>query len=163
MNVTRSAPQGAHYHVDVIYLLQYVTILPVWPTSTRFPTSIHIPVDSIPLLSQPWVVPLFCQNKDNGKMPRLILGLEPRSYTVKSSLRYSRYDYLHGYKRGSSTHSKILIKATATTMCLFLLWLGNFWRRCEVHIALKNAGFINSTPYAGVSLFAFFSNAPCRK
>ncbi len=58
MDVARSAPQGAHYHADVIYLLsklgkkegsRSLMVLRVKPTPTRFPTnSIYTPMDSTP-------------------------------------------------------------------------------------------------------------------
>ncbi len=58
-DVARSAPQGTHYHADVIFLFPYLGIkkgrrghmvLPVRPTPTRFPTNIlNTPLDSRPL------------------------------------------------------------------------------------------------------------------
>ncbi len=58
MDVSRSAPQGAHYHVDVIYLTSItgnkegskgLMVLRVKPTPTRFPTnSLHSPITNAP-------------------------------------------------------------------------------------------------------------------
>ncbi len=65
MDVAWSAPQGAHYNVDVIYLLYYFTVLQVMPTPTRFPTnSLYTPMDntslhSIPSVRHPWGWMLF--------------------------------------------------------------------------------------------------------
>ncbi len=56
MGVARSAPQGAHHYVDVIYLnenkegsMSFI-VLGVSPTLTRFTTKIHFtPLDKAPL------------------------------------------------------------------------------------------------------------------
>ncbi len=69
MVVARSAPRGAHYYADVIYLLPLLGIKKgaraLWyselgPTPARFPTnSLYTPMDnttvySIPRLCHPW-------------------------------------------------------------------------------------------------------------
>ncbi len=54
MDVARSAPQGAHYHADIIYLLlgnkegsKCLMVLRVKPTPTRFPiNSLYTPIDT---------------------------------------------------------------------------------------------------------------------
>ncbi len=54
MDVARPAPQEAHYHSDVVYLL--LMVLRVRPTGTRFSTnSLSSPVDNTRLHSIPSV------------------------------------------------------------------------------------------------------------
>ncbi len=63
MDVARSAPQGAHYHADVIYLLpkmgnkegsKNLMVLQVRPKPTRVPPSLlYTTLDNTPLHSIP--------------------------------------------------------------------------------------------------------------
>ncbi len=81
MDVVRSAPQGAHYHADVIYLLPYLGIkkgasallvLRFKPTPTRFPTnSLNTPMDNT-FLHLKHICLFYEETPSHGPIPPIV-------------------------------------------------------------------------------------------